>query len=265
MQTVRGMKDQSTNIHEAAAKGFTRAAGAYVEGRPGYPAEIDSWLRETLGLCAGRAALDLGAGTGKFTSRLLDTGARVTAVEPVDAMLGRLVGALPEVDARSGTAEEIPLGDETMDAVVCAQSFHWFASAGVLAEIRRVLKPGGKLGLIWNLRDERVSWVAALTEIMRPYEGGTPRFHEGQWRQLFPAEGFGPLGEFSFCHSHSGPAEKVIVQRVMSVSFIAALPIEKQERVAQEIRDLILNTATLAGRNEVTFPYTTLAAHCSKV
>ena len=140
------MKDQSTSIHDAAAKGFARAAGAYADGRPGYPAEIDSWLRETLGLRTGCVALDLGAGTGKLTSRLIDTGARVIAVEPVDAMLGILTGALPGVDARIGTADEIPLGDQTVDAVVCAQSFHWFAFASALAEIRRVLKPGGEAG-----------------------------------------------------------------------------------------------------------------------
>jgi len=254
-----------SKIHEAAAKGFASAAGAYAEGRPGYPVEMDSWLRKTLGLRAGRAALDLGAGTGKFTPLLVDTGADVTAVEPVDSMREQLAAALPEVDARPGSAEDIPLHDETVDAVLCAQSFHWFASAGALAEIRRVLKPGGKLGLIWNVRDERVAWVAALTEIMRPYEEGTPRFHQGQWRQEFPAEGFGPLIETNFLHNHSGPPEDVIVQRVMSVSFIAALPSEKQERVAKEIRDLVSNTTTLAGRDEVTFPYTTLVAHCSKV
>ena len=107
--------------------------------------------------------------------------------------------------------------------IVCAQAFHWFANPAALAEIHRVLKPGGMLGLIWNVRDESVAWVAALTRIMAPYEAGVPRYHSQEWRRLFPAEGFGPLRERHFPNSHSGPAEEVIVERILSVSFIAAL------------------------------------------
>ena len=80
-----------------------------------------------------------------------------------------------------------------MDAVVCAQSFHWFATREALHEIRRVLKPGGAFGLVWNLRDDSVPWVAALTRIMQPFEGDAPRFHSQKWRDVFPAEGFGPF------------------------------------------------------------------------
>ena len=107
-----------------------------------------------MGLGSGRRVLDLGAGTGKFTKYLLATGAEVVAVEPVVAMRERLTAAFPRVRALSGQAEAIPLGDATVDAVVCAQAFHWFATPAALAEIVRVLRPGGQLGLIWNVRDE---------------------------------------------------------------------------------------------------------------
>jgi len=139
-----------------ATGGYSRSADSYVRGRPDYPPAALDWLRNDLGLEPGRAALELGAGTGKFTRLLIETGAAVTAVEPVGAMLDELRRALPAVFASQGTAQRMPAADASADAVICAQAFHWFASAESLAEIRRVLKPGGKLGLIWNVRDQSV-------------------------------------------------------------------------------------------------------------
>ena len=172
-----------------AAEGFTAGAVNYVEGRPEYPPEIEEWLTHDLGLSAGKTALDLGAGTGKLTPRLLATGATVIAVEPIRAMFDQLILQYPGIEARSGSAEAIPLEDGAVDAVVCAQSFHWFSTPEALDEIRRVLKPGGAFGLIWNIRDDSVPWVAALSSIMKPFEGDAPRFHSQKWRDVFPAEG----------------------------------------------------------------------------
>jgi hypothetical protein len=114
------------------------------------------------------------------------------------------------------------------------------------------------------VRDESVAWVAALSEIMRPFEGNTPRPHTQQWRQLFPAEGFGPLLERRFPNGHTGSPEQVIVARVLSTSFIAALSPMEQDRVASQIRDLIKTSPDLAGKREVTFPYETAAFNCAK-
>jgi SAM-dependent methyltransferase len=189
----------------------------------------------------------------------------VIAVEPVAAMRAQLLERNPGVEAKPGTAEQIPLADGAVDAIVCAQAFHWFANPAALAEIHRVLKPGGRLGLIWNVRDERIGWVAALTRIMAPYEGGIPRYHSGAWRRLFPAEGFGPLRERHFPNAHTGPAEQVIVDRILSVSFIAALPPAGQDDVAAQIRALIATTPELAGKSEVAFPYDTAAFSCVRL
>jgi len=252
-------------MHEAAAKGFAKEALAYARGRPEYPVAVDQWLRDALQLNDARTVIDLGAGTGKFTRRLLATGANIIAVEPVPEMLAQLTRILPNVAARSGTAESIPVNDAAVDAVVCAQSFHWFASKAALQEIRRVLKPGGHLGLIWNVRNEAVDWCAAMTAIMAPYQGDAPRYGSGAWRKVFPAEGFCPLREEHFRNGHTGHPEQVIVERVLSTSFIAALPRPQHLIVAARLRDLIAMTPALNKREEVTVPYQTVVFSSEKL
>jgi SAM-dependent methyltransferase len=247
-----------------ANEGYTRVTHTYVRGRPDFPPAALDWLRADLALGPGRKAIDLGAGTGKFTRLLVESGAEVTAVEPVAAMRERLARDLPSVNALDGTAQRIPLSDSCADAVICAQSFHWFASAESLLEIHRVLKPGGMLGLIWNIRDDSIPWVAGLTRIMSPYEGDAPRYYRGEWRHVFPARGFGELREKNFPHAHIGPPEQVIVDRVASVSFIAALDAATRRRVLDGVRGLIAATPELAGKSEVSVPYVTRAYSCHR-
>ncbi|WP_244816996.1 class I SAM-dependent methyltransferase [Caballeronia sp. Lep1P3] len=249
----------SDAVHRAAAAGYMANADSYVRGRPDYPPELAGWLTGALGLEPGASVVDLGAGTGKFTPRLVDTGASVIAVEPVDSMRGKLATALPNVRALKGTAQALPLDDASVDAVVCAQSFHWFASRDALSEIHRVLKPGGRLGLVWNLRDARVPWVARLDEIVNRHEGDTPRYYTGAWRSAFPHPGFGPLKETHFSLGHTGSPEDVIVHRVRSTSFVAALPEDARERIDAELRALIESEPELRGKKAVTVPYETAA------
>jgi SAM-dependent methyltransferase len=247
------------HVHPTAARGFSRGAASYSRGRPEFPPEARDWLQTDLGLGAGKTVVELGAGTGKFTRLLVATGASIVAVEPVAAMLERLAVDFPKIDALRGDAQILPLAAGIADAVICAQAFHWFATPAALAEIRRVLRPGGVLGLIWNVRDQSADWVAKLTGIMAPYEGDAPRYDHGEWRHVFPARGFGPLHERSFAHSHTGTPEQVIVDRVASVSFIAALDAETRERVLDEVRALIAATPALEGQREISVPYVTRA------
>jgi len=252
-------------IHHAAAEGYTARADTYAKGRPEYPSELESWLHEELRLCPGRHVLDLGAGTGKFSSRLLATGAEVIALEPVAAMRDQLRERCPQVKIYDGSAEAIPLPDSSVDAVVCAQSFHWFATPAALREIHRVLKPAGLLGLIWNVRDESIPWVAALSQIIEPFAGDAPRYWKQTWRTLFPFPGFADLREHHLPNAHQGSPEEVIVARTLSVSFIAALPVTEQEKIATQVRALIAATPELAGQETVTFPYETVAFSCAKL
>jgi SAM-dependent methyltransferase len=254
-----------TTIHPSAAQGFAAAAQTYVRGRPGYPAELLPWLTGELELQAGRTCVDLGAGTGKFTALLVQTGAEVIAVEPVAEMRRQLVADLPGVRALEGTAEAMPLPDASAHAVLCAQAFHWFANERTVEEIHRVLKPGGRLGLVWNVRDESVGWVAALTKIMAPYETGTPRYRTGLWRQAFAGQPFTALEETCFPHQHLGNPREVIIDRTLSVSFIAAQSEDVRERIAGQLRDLIDGHPDLRGRERIAFPYRTHAFQCKKL
>jgi len=252
------MRDAVPLIHHAA-EAYTTAADSYVKGRPDYPPEVAAWLHDDVGLGPSGMVVDLGAGTGKFTPRLVATGAHVIAVEPVQEMLARLSAALPGVQALIGSATAIPLPDASVDAVICAQAFHWFATREALREIHRVLKPGGRLGLIWNMRDASVPWVAKMDAIVNRHEGDTPRYYTGAWRQAFPFAGFGPLEERHFRQGHTGAPEDVIVNRVRSTSFIAGLPEAERANVDEQLRALIAREPTLAGRDVVTVPYETAA------
>jgi SAM-dependent methyltransferase len=141
----------------ARARSFGSAAEAYVRGRPGYPEEAVRFVLPR----APCSVVDVGAGTGKLTEVLVQLGCDVVAVEPDDDMRARIEGA----EARSGVAEELPVGDCCVDAVVAGQAFHWFETAPFLDEAVRVLRRGGTVGLLRNERDDRVEWVAKLAEM----------------------------------------------------------------------------------------------------
>lgn len=141
-------------------RSFGAVAHSYDRHRPGYPVEGISWL---LGPSHLRV-LDLAAGTGRLTRDLVALGHEVVAVEPDEQMIAVLRDRV-DVDARVGSAESIPLSDDSVDAVVVGQAFHWFDAPRALEEIARVLVPRGSLGLLWNVLDDRVPWVDALTEV----------------------------------------------------------------------------------------------------
>jgi SAM-dependent methyltransferase len=252
-------------IHPVASEGFSRGAVAYARGRPDYPVALLSWLRTALLLSENSIAADLGAGTGKFTGLLMQTAAEVVAVEPVDAMRAQLIRAFPNVRAVAGTAEATTLVTGSVNAVACAQAFHWFPTREALQEIHRVLAPRGVLGLIWNVRDESCNWVAELTALIAPYEADTPRFHTGLWRRAFTPAFFSAPELTVFPHQHIGTAQEVIIDRTLSVSFIAALPPIEKAVVARKLNALIDTHPDIKGRKEITFPYRTYAYRCVRI
>ena len=244
-------------IHELASVGFGRAVEEYERARPGYPPEAVAWLVERLEIDASKTVLDLAAGTGKLTRQLVPTGAHIVAVEPLAGMRVRLEEALPEVEARAGAAEALPLPDASVDAVTVGQGFHWFANDRALADIHRVLRPDGHLGLIWNARDESADWVARLSEIIEPHRGDVPRYVSRKWQRAFETTTFfGSLEERQFPFAHELDAE-TLVARVASISFIAALPREERERVLTQVRELAEAHPATGGKATFPLPYRT--------
>jgi SAM-dependent methyltransferase len=244
-------------IHEAAARGFAQAVADYERGRPGYPPAAVERLCEAAGIGPGRAVLDLAAGTGKLTRLLVPTGAEVVAVEPVEQMRAALARALPEATALAGTAEDLPLPDDSVDAVVAGSAFHWFRGDEALEEVHRVLRPGGRLGLLWNVREESVRWVAELTAIMEPYRGAAPGYRSGAWQEAFARTAlFTPLRREEFGHVHRLEPEAVVA-RVASVSFVAALPESDRATVLARVRALLARDLATRGREVVELPYRT--------
>ena len=248
-------------VHTAASEGYKLEAKTYERGRPEYPAALAGWLTGTLKLAPGATVVDVGAGTGKFTKMLQATGASVVAIEPVDAMREQLA-KLQGVQAVSGTAQHLPLERASADAITCAQAFHWFAHAESLDEFARVLKGEGHLGLVWNVRDESVDWVAEITRLITPLEGDAPRFYKGDWRKPFPHPAFTQLEEEHFAYEHTGSPQEVIIDRFMSVSFIAAAPPAQNARMRAELEKLVATHPALKGKDVVRFPYRTVAYHC---
>ena len=255
----------TTSVHRAAATGFAQGAGVYAASRPDYPAEALDWLRDRMAIGSASRVVDVGAGTGLFTRLLLEVGASVLATDPVPEMLAHLASTLPGAGTAVAVAEALPVADESVDALVCATAFHWFATPQALAEFRRVLRPGGALGLIWNVRDNDVSWVRQLSEITDRYQDDAPRQKSQAWRAVFPAPGFTPLHETVMRYDHVGTPEEVIIGRTLSTSFIAALPNDRRARLVDEVRALIDATPELAGRSEVRFPYVTRAYDCRRI
>jgi ubiquinone/menaquinone biosynthesis C-methylase UbiE len=146
----------------ARADSFGDAAELYDRARPTYPDAALDWL------LAGEAGevLDLGAGTGKLTAAVIDRGLRCVAVDPSALMLAQLVRVLPDAGTRVGSAESIPLPDDSVDTVLVAQAWHWVDTELAVPEVARVLRPGGTLGLVWNVHDIRVVWVETLMRII---------------------------------------------------------------------------------------------------
>jgi SAM-dependent methyltransferase len=252
------------DVHPAAAQGFSAAARAYERSRPSYPEEAVDRLVQELEVTRDGLVLDLGAGTGKLTRLLAPTGARLVALDPVEAMRKECADLVPDAMVLGGVAEALPFRDGTFDGVVAGQAFHWFDGPRALAEIHRVLKPSGRLGLIWNVRDESVDWVRRLTEIIDPYERTAPREKTQEWRAAFQmTDLFGSLNQRRFPHSQTLDVDG-LVERFASASFIAALPGEERAEVLGRIRELAETHPDLAGRTSFELPYFTELYWCSR-
>jgi SAM-dependent methyltransferase len=244
-----------SGVQGAAAARFARPASAYERARPDYPQAAVDFLAARLGLGPGHTVLDLAAGTGKLTRPLLATGAEVIAVEPAAEMRAGLPAA---ARALAGTAEAIPLAAGSADAVTVGQAFHWFDGEAALAEIHRVLRRGGALGLIWNRRRRDDSLSQAIDELMAPHRPDAPGHRADDWRAAFERTAlFGPLEERRFANDQSFDADG-LANRFGSVSYIAALDEGPRAEFIAAVR-------ALAGGGRVTVRYETEVQVCKRL
>jgi SAM-dependent methyltransferase len=253
-------------VHDVAQRGFATGAAAYARARPSYPPDAVAWLVEHCEIHPGARVCDLAAGTGILTRLLTPTGAAVIAVEPVDEMRTVLEAALPDIPALAAAAEALPFADGSLDAVTVAQAFHWFDSVHAFDELRRVLRSGGRLALVWNARDRSVDWVDQLWSIMDRVEKRAPwRDDErGSDSALGERRGFGPLHEATFHHSQVLSPDAVVA-RFASVSHVAVLPEIERAAVFDEIRCLLAVNPQTAGRAELAIPYRVDAYWCERL
>ncbi|KJL20817.1 class I SAM-dependent methyltransferase [Microbacterium azadirachtae] len=235
------------------ATSFGSETGSYEKGRPEYPAEAVQWLLEPLP-AGDRAVVDIGAGTGKLTRAVLALGsATVTAVDPDPQMLDALRGKTPGVETVTGTAEELPLDDAIADAAVLGQAWHWVEPVAASAEIGRVLRPGGVLGLIWNVRDDRTGWVRRLTAIMH----GSPAEEMIASNAVRVASPFGPLEEKRWEWTRTMTRAELHAM-ARSRSYLITAPEEEKDRVARGM-DALFDELGLAEGGTLEMPYVTAA------
>jgi len=230
------------------ATSFGSAAAAYERGRPPYPEEAIDWLLPS----GATRVLDLGAGTGKLTRQLSARGLDVIAVEPLAGMREQLARSVPGVPVHAGTAEDIPLPDGSVDAVLAAQAWHWVDPARAVPEVARVLAPGGQLGVVWNVRDERVDWVAQLSRII--HDPGEADGSRGDRATIGPP--FGPVGHRTVDWVHR-LARDQLIDMVSSRSYVITMPAAQRAGVLAGVARLASTHPALAGHDELLLPYRT--------
>jgi SAM-dependent methyltransferase len=217
---------------------FAGVAGAYERARPGYPEDSVRWMVGSEPV----DVVDLGAGTGKLTRVLVALGHRVTAVEPLDEMRAQLEAAVTDARAVAGRAESMPLADGSADVVTSAQAFHWFDHDDALPEIARVLRPGGRLALVWNSRDDRDPWMARLSAII-----GNESIQESDVVPILDESGF-----FRWVETARFTFEQVLdrdglLDLVLSRSYLAKLAPPDREPVLDAVGALFDETALDGG------------------
>ncbi|ASW57008.1 class I SAM-dependent methyltransferase [Plantactinospora sp. KBS50] len=233
------------------ALSFGAAATEYDRFRPPYPADAVRWA--LAGCAAGSRVVDLGAGTGILSRAVLAIGHRVTPVEPDPGMRTRLAAATPGTTPLAGTAEDVPLPDESADAVLAGQAYHWFDRERAHREIARVLRRGGTFAPIWNTRDERIPWLAELGRVMGSRNG------TGDLVEKITDFGsdFGPVELAQFTHSTTLRPQEVVGMAHTRSSWLTAGP-DERAGIDRDLHTLLTTHPDLAGRATIELPYRTL-------
>ena len=232
------------------AGSFDAAVDAYERARPTYPVEAVAWLVPP----GARRVLDLGAGTGKLTRLLVAAGYEVVAVEPLAGMREELARRVPEATVLAGSAEDLPLPDGSVDAVLVAQAWHWFDEARASAEAARVLRPGGTLGPMWNQQDDSVGWVRELRRGLGELKPVTASRDDDPVPHLGPAFTPAERREFTYEQEMDLPT---LLDNIRSRSYVITRSEAERSLLLAGVTELTRTHPDLAGRERFTMPYLT--------
>jgi ubiquinone/menaquinone biosynthesis C-methylase UbiE len=240
-------------VDPVAEQGFTEAL-TYERGRPGYAPAAVARVAEELGVGPESRVLDLAAGTGKLGRAFAPLAGALVAVEPSAPMREVLARTVPEAEILDGEAEQLPLPDGSIDAIVVGEAFHWFATPAAVAEMARVLRPGGGLALFWNLEAAtEPPWPDELRALVRePFEATVPdirRYRSSRWRDAFDAAPFAPLQSDAAEHRHQLDREGFVAQ-IASWSYIAVLPEPRRSALLARAAELAPAQSTTTFRTE---------------
>ncbi|KAF2077280.1 hypothetical protein CYY_001405 [Polysphondylium violaceum] len=252
--------NQESNLHPVA-KGYhdKDTTDSYKKGRPTIPLETVTFIKDTFNLDPNVKALDLAAGTGKFTELIAKGGFKdISAIEPSPQFRDACVEVLENIKSsmspdlvyqvEDGLSTSIPRGDESVDVLFISQAFHWFDSVESIVEISRVLKKGGVLAMVWADMDNSVPLTKALTDIFHEkyYDGKAPQYRSGKWKKVFEDLKSNPkpntidpelkLKTFYFNHHLN---KEMMIDRAMSTSYIAMKTKEEKEQISKELAEVM--------------------------
>jgi SAM-dependent methyltransferase len=219
---------------------FAEVAGAYDRGRPDYAPAVVGAIAAELGLPPAGPVLDLAAGTGKLTRALLGVGLDVVAVEPQLQLRELLAASVGSQRVREGLAEAIPLPDESVAAVTVADAFHWFDHPVALAEIRRVLRPGGGLAVLSAVPDwSGASWAHEVGTLIAGMLTAHPKFDGPPWQEsVRAADGWTEPREIRVTTSQPASPERM-VDYIGSMSWVAALPEDQRTETLAKVDGIV--------------------------
>lgn len=229
------------------ALSFGSVADAYDRARPSYPRAAVEWLTGS----TAATVVELGAGTGKLTDRLVEIGHDLLVTDPLDEMLEHVRERHADLRVVTAAAEAVPVATRSVDTVVAAQAFHWFDSAAALREAARMLKPEGRIALVWNVRDERIPWVRRLGRIL-----GSAPFAEDPSEVLVSSRHFGYVETATF--RHWTPLRRADLRDlVRSRSRVAVMDPSARDRLLRKVDELFDEYDR--GPDGLMLPY---VAHC---
>jgi SAM-dependent methyltransferase len=226
-------------------------AETYDRGRPQYGERVVSILTEELGLGDGAPVLELGAGTGQLSRALVAAGLDVTAIEPLEGMREVLARAIGAQRVRAGAAEQIPVADGSVDAVLAADSFHWFDEVRALAEIHRVLRPGGGVAILRATPVLDAPWSQELGALIIAARPQHPAFGErGAAAALEQDPAFGPVREAEVASEQLLDREGILAY-LASMSWIGSLQKDRRSELLADARRLLERNGVSALRHQV--------------